>query len=344
MHREFLALQSQIQRFVDSPDDGFGKLASRIFAFQFAQNAPYRSFCETMNTGPQINSWREIPPVPAAAFKSELPLSCLPTEDCERVFLTSGTTSEVRGRHFLADTDLYLSAVQHGWDHAGLPRDLRPLFLSRSPEATPDSSLACMFGSFAHAHEESRWLLREHGRIDLAALTSSLEQERPAPVLLFTTALALRHLFREPSCPRLPADSWVFQTGGYKGVSETYRPSELCRNIERHLGIPEAQVINEYGMTELSSQAYSFGVGHPHNTPPWLKVRSIHPESNQPNPCGQVGHLVFCDLANLNSVLAIRTEDLGIVIDDHTFLLAGRDPSALPRGCSRASDAHLQGS
>ena len=48
------------------------------------------------------------------------------------------------------------------------------------------------------------------------------------------------------------------------------------------------------------------------------------------------------DIANLNSVLAIRTQDLGTVMDEHHFHLLGREQNAAARGCSRASDAFFQ--
>lgn len=340
MQETLRALRDQIRAFLSAPDDGFEDLAWRIFEFQFTYNAPYHAFCKSLGTTPTaIRSWDEIPPVPADGFKGATPLSCLPANECERIFLTSGTTAEHRGRHFLADTVLYETSVREGWNRADLPRGLPSLFLSRSPAAAPDSSLACMFGYLAD--ERSPWLLTEEGSIEIGPLEEACSAGKP--VLLFSTALAFRHFFEQfPEQGPLPPGSWAFHTGGYKGVSETYRPSDLYETIESQLAVPAERVINEYGMTELSSPSYSVGLDHPHRTPPWLKVRSIHPETNQPSQPGELGHLVFCDLANLNSVAALRTEDLGTVLDEHTFVLAGRDPTALPRGCSRASDAFLQ--
>jgi hypothetical protein len=52
--------------------------------------------------------------------------------------------------------------------------------------------------------------------------------------------------------------------------------------------------------------------------------------------------LRIIDLANLWSVLAVLTQDLAIAQPDGGFLLLGRDPEALPRGCSRAMDELMQ--
>ena len=50
---------------------------------------------------------------------------------------------------------------------------------------------------------------------------------------------------------------------------------------------------------------------------------------------GQVGYLEVVDLANLDTVIAIRTQDLAIASGEREFLLLGRDPEAVARGCSR---------
>jgi hypothetical protein len=55
---------------------------------------------------------------------------------------------------------------------------------------------------------------------------------------------------------------------------------------------------------------------------------------------GETGIVLIWDAANVGSVTGIRTQDLAIRRGD-TFELLGRDPSALPRGCSRAADEWL---
>ncbi|MGW8282706.1 MAG: hypothetical protein ACWGON_05360, partial [Gemmatimonadota bacterium] len=52
------------------PEDRFDDLARRIFALQFEASAPYRKYCVSRGVKPDvILSWREIPPVPTAAFR-----------------------------------------------------------------------------------------------------------------------------------------------------------------------------------------------------------------------------------------------------------------------------------
>ena len=45
-------------------------------------------------------------------------------------------------------------------------------------------------------------------------------------------------------------------TGGFKGLRSSADPRALAEVIEARLGIPPARQVQEYGMTELSSQYY----------------------------------------------------------------------------------------
>ena len=57
----------------------FENLALEIFRFQFTHSPAYRSWCEILGVeAAKIAAWRDIPPVPAQAFREEAPLSCLP--------------------------------------------------------------------------------------------------------------------------------------------------------------------------------------------------------------------------------------------------------------------------
>src|SRR5690606_12956255 len=93
---------SDLLNFMSLPDagaEGFNELALRIFAHQFRHNPALQRYCrqqgKTLRT---VKHWRDIPAVPIDGFK-ELTLSCVPPAQCERVFMTSGTTrAEHRGR------------------------------------------------------------------------------------------------------------------------------------------------------------------------------------------------------------------------------------------------------
>jgi hypothetical protein len=67
--------------------------------------------------------------------------------------------------------------------------------------------------------------------------------------------------------------------------------------------------------------------------PPWARAQIISPETGREVGDGETGLIRVCDLANVYSVMAIQTEDLGIRRGSG-FELIGRGALAEPRGCS----------
>jgi hypothetical protein len=173
--------------------------------------------------------------------------------------------------------------------------------------------------------------------------TWAFGQELPAfaqPVALLGTALAFLNLIETTPARALPPGSFAMETGGYKGSARELSKADLYTLLEKHLALAPDQVLNEYGMTELSSQFYTRGLGDVHRGGPWVRALVIDPETGAEVSIGNPGILRIFDLANLNSVLALETQDLAIRRKDG-FELLGRDPAALPRGCSRMADEML---
>lgn len=162
------------------------------------------------------------------------------------------------------------------------------------------------------------------------------------PVTLFGTALAFLDFFEWLGSKKitLPPGSLAVETGGYKGTQRQLTKAELHALFAERLGLPSDRVWNEYGMTELSSQFYTHGAGRVHEGAPWVRALVINPETNVEAAEGETGVLRIFDLANLYSCCAIQTRDLAIRRGEH-FELIGRDPAALPRGCSRSADEML---
>jgi hypothetical protein len=131
---------------------------------------------------------------------------------------------------------------------------------------------------------------------------------------------------------RLPENSRVMETGGYKNRSRSLPKSELHALITERLGVPAENIVCEYGMSELSSQAYT-NVEGKFAFPPWARAQIISPETGREVADGETGLNRVFDLANIFSVAAIQTEDLGIRRGDG-FELVGRAQLAEPRGCS----------
>lgn len=328
---------ASIREFLCDPDVGsFDALAHDLFTFQFQNNLPYRNYCRELGRTPEnIVDWKKIPAVPTNAFKfSAHPLTCGGT--IRKTFLTSGTTGEIRGAHHFPETTLYELSLEKTWKHAGLPT-LPTFFLAPSATEAPQSSLSHMFAHFDNGGPDS-FLLRD-AKFHLAPLFHHLDSGRP--LFLMGTALAFLHFMETLGPLALPPGSRLLETGGYKGTSHSLAKPDFYEQLSAFFEIPPDDIHNEYGMTELSTQAYARGPEGTHQFPPWCRVLILNPETACEVPLGEIGYLQIHDLANLHSVAAIRTQDFARGHPDRSFTLLGRDPGALPRGCSRTIDHAL---
>ncbi len=339
----------------------FNALALEVFRHQVEANPVYGSFVRGRIPPEEVKHWTEIPLVPVRAFK-ELPAISGPREGAAATFLSSGTTGgpERRSEHRVRDLELYRSAAL-SWGRPHLHPDpdgsgpIRVLALLPSPEARPDSSLARMAGFFADAwgDGEGEFLADAEFAPELDRLPVAVVQaaDQDVPVLLLGTAFAFAHLLEggAPALP-LPERSVIMETGGYKGRARERPRHDLYRDMAEHFRIPLTRIVNEYGMTELLSQFYEpvlreDGPTDPaerrHLPPPWVRTRILDPVTLDPVSGEEPGLLAHLDLANLHSVSAILTEDLGVAVKEG-FRVLGRNPGAEPRGCSLAMEELLR--
>ncbi|MBW3655706.1 MAG: long-chain fatty acid--CoA ligase, partial [Gemmatimonadetes bacterium] len=216
----------------------------------------------------------------------------------------------------------------------------------------PDSSLSHMAGAVMadFGGGGGGWFVSRDGGIDHQGLGDALRAAERAgePVCIVGTAFAFVHwldALREAGTRhRLPPGSRLMDTGGFKGRSREVTREELYAGFHELLGIPYAWCVNEYGMTEMSSQFYDGVAGSAvasperlHVGPAWVRTQATDPETLKPLPHGEAGVLRHVDLANLHSVAAIQTADLGITSPEG-FRVLGRARGAEARGCSIAMD------
>jgi Acyl-protein synthetase, LuxE len=369
--RTFSDFAAQLRRFISihsgpssaPPSDSeneFNRLALSLFALQFAHNPPYRRLCEARVVSPgDVEHWSRIPAVPAVAFK-ELELTSLPADDRARVFHSSGTTTQQPGRHFHDAESLSLyEASLLPWFRMHLMPELPSLnakFLSLAPppELAPHSSLVHMFATIHRelGAEDSAFA----GRVDadsawhidvtrcLAIIRDSVTAGRPLVVTgtAFNFVQLADHLEEAGLRFSLPAGSRVLETGGYKGRSRSLPKPDLHALITRLLDVSPSHVVSEYGMSELSSQAYDLKIVAAQASdrifrfPPWARAQIVSPENGLEVAEGDTGLIRVFDLANLRSIPAVQTEDLGVRRGEG-FELLGRAAQAEARGCSLMS-------
>ncbi|MBC8104690.1 MAG: hypothetical protein H7Z41_19115 [Cytophagales bacterium] len=351
-------LSREIVAFIERgrPDEAlFNQLALAVFAYQHEWNAPYRRFCDGRDAGPgSVTHWSEIPPAPAAAFK-RFALTSAPEADCEpkrggRIFHSSGTTGSETSRHFLDATALgvYRASLKAGYRRFVPNPPVETLAFMPPVAEAPNSSLSFMLdalGATFHWEEspgDTDWITRVGHEL----------QNRSEQVTLFGTAFAWVHFFDAiPDRFSLPGGSVAIETGGFKGRSREVSRDELYELFQERLGIPASHCLSEYGMSEMTSQFYDSslvdhlaGRSRPARkvAPFWLKTRIFDPVTAKEALPGVPGLLAHYDLANLNSVLAIQTEDLGQATEDaEGFVLLGRAPGAILRGCSLTAEDRM---
>ncbi len=338
-------------------DGQFDSLALELFTLQFHNNSVYGKICTARGLTPKtVRHWTDIPAVPTAAFK-ELELTSIPAGERTAVFHSSGTTGQKNSRHFHHTDSLALyetSLLKWYEPHFGFAGSL--LALTPPPAQVPHSSLVHMFDCIRQQYPPG--LAQFYGRLgadaawelDLTRLLPALTAASQSlqPVTLLGTAFSFVHLLDELAAQnlrfQLPPGSRVMETGGYKNRSRTLPKTELHALIADRLGLPLTAIACEYGMSELSSQAYDSALSSGRSATaaavqrhfqfsPWSRVQILSPETGREVAEGETGLIRIFDLANVFSVAAIQTEDLGIRRGEG-FDLLGRAAAAEPRGCS----------
>lgn len=348
-------------------DAAFDGLARAVFAHQFRFHAVYRQFCQLQGVSApaDVETWRDIPPVPAGAFKVGRWATFPPAAEVA-AFETSGTTQGAPGRHAFDTLALYNAAIVPAARRFLVPDleeggRIRCLFLTPPPAAAPASSLVHMFAVFREVFGApgSGFLLAggeapQPVAADLLAGALDAAARDGAPVLLAGPALAFRQLVTALAGRHwiLPVGSRAMVTGGFKGRRGETNPARLAEDLTARLAIQPSHQVPEYGMTELSSQCYGAGLrgalgledAPPEGTfqaPPWMRVRVVEPLTGRAARPGEPGALVYTDLANRGSAIVLQTSDLGVAVGPGGFTLVGREPGAEARGCSLAADLWL---
>ena len=333
-------------------DAEFNGMALMLFTLQFEYNPAYRKFCQARAITPEVTThWTQIPAVPTSAFK-ELAISCLPPAKRTRAFHSSGTTAQQPSRHFHSSESLAIyEASLLAWFRFQVQPERRLLMLTPSPVNAPNSSLAHMFEtirrdfgapeeSFAGAvAEDGSWTLNFESAVNAIENACGSGERMVVLGTAFSFVHLLDYLAGKNLRFTLPPGSRVMETGGYKNRSRVLPKAELHALITERLGVASSDILCEYGMSELSSQAYDTETRHSSlvtrhfRLPPWARAQIISPETSREVRDGETGLVRIFDLANVFSAMAIQTEDLA-VRRGSGFELIGRATLAEPRGCS----------
>lgn len=307
----------------------FDKLALKVFRFQYENNKVYREFCDFLKTNPQkIKTIQQIPFLPIQFFKSHQVISS--SETIQETFTSSGTTGMITSKHLVIDISLYEQSFRNAFsEFYGNIEDYTILALLPSYLERDGSSLIYMVNDLIERSnkEDSGFYLNNYDELisKLILLDNSGQN-----VLLIGVTYALLDLIEKQTFQL--KNTIIMETGGMKGKRKEIIREELHTILSEGFGVKN--IHSEYGMTELLSQAYSFGNGI-FECPNWMQILIRDTEDALTYvDFGKTGGINVIDLANINSCSFIATQDLGKKYSNNSFEVLGRFDNSDIRGCN----------
>jgi len=314
--------------------DTFHEVAVRLFHYQAEQNPVYGTWLQALGFDAikkaNVQRVEDIPFLPIETFKTQT----VKTGDFEAgaIYTSSGTTGQVPAKHHIASPQAYLQNAQACFEHFYGPVDqyawlcLLPSYMERE-----GSSLIAMAEHFVAKSpaEESGFFLK--GLDELRYRLETLELNG-VPTILLGVTFALLDWAESLEKPLSLKSTLIMETGGMKGRRIEPVREAVHAQLKHAFGVD--CVHSEYGMTELMSQAYSFGEGR-YIPPPQMRVLPRSPENPlEWAPLTSHAALNIVDLANADSCAFLSTADLGKVFENGSFEVLGRMEGSDLRGCS----------
>ncbi|MBW3131181.1 acyl transferase [Hymenobacter profundi] len=309
--------------------------ALALFRYQAVHCPPYATYLAQLGRDPQaVQQLTDIPFLPIEFFKTHDVRTESHAWEGQELFLSSGTTLQQRSRHQLRDPQLYRDNAARIFEQYYGPLTswtflaLLPSYLEQG-----NSSLVAMIDDFARRSGQMHeaFFLRDHAA--LLATLAEAKRDSNRRIMLFGVSYALLDLAAEYGPAPELQDLTVLETGGMKGRRREMIREELHQELQQAFG--PSGIHSEYGMTELLSQAYSFGDGRFH-APAQLRILLRDPSdpfavsNDRPD-----GALNVIDLANVDSCAFIETKDLARMHPDGSFEVLGRMDNSDVRGCNQ---------
>jgi hypothetical protein len=269
--------------------------------------------------------------------------------------LTGGTTSLTqRGRIFRdEDGQRLVFAANKTMTGSYLFPDFqegtrcRILVLAPSPEMAPSMGMAIGIDQTRRAFgtPDSMFLLGKSGIFINDLLKALRESEATGvPIALIGATVAYVYFFqacrRKKMSFKLPPGSRICDGGGYRGRFGEVTRADYLSMVQEILNIPDSHCVNVLGEAETATNLFDDSLrrcvkGLPTRqrtrpVPPWCRVKAMSIDELKPLPDGEVGLLAHWDLANVPTVLAVITDNLGYTTDDG-------------RGCEMVGRAKIEG-
>ncbi len=307
----------------------FEKIALKTFRHQYDHNPVYQDWCKFLKADKQtVSRIAHIPFLPISFFKSHAVLAGeLPVQT---TFRSSGTTGMTTSQHLITDLSLYEASYRNGFaQFYGNIENYTILAVLPSYLERADSSLIYMVDDLIRKSNKAGSGFYLHNYSELLQTLKQLDKAGET-VLLIGVTYALLDLIEQESL-RLN-HTIIMETGGMKGKRKELIREDLHQQLCKGFGVKS--IHSEYGMTELLSQAYSFGAGR-FECPQWMQVyiRDTDDALSYVED-EKTGGINVIDLANFHSCSFIATQDLGKKYANGSFEVLGRFDASDSRGCN----------
>ena len=309
---------------------------------------PYRHMIDQIFGGMKtFRNYDDIPYLPVQIFK-KLSLKSIPDEEVFKTLLSSGTTSEETSRIILdrKTAELQTKSLAHIMTSFLGPQRF-PMLIVDSPSVIKDRTQfsargAGILGMLSFGRD-AFYALNNDLSLNEEGLRSWLAKYPQGPFFIFGfTFMIWKYLIQSGLRHRFQ-NAVLIHGGGWKKLTEESVTNDVFRQtLSQQLGID--RIHNFYGMVEqVGSIFVECSAGYLHS-PSFSEVIIRDFETLAIAPHGQRG------LVQVLSVLpgsypghSLLTEDEGTIIGDdicscglkgRSFLIHGRIPKAVARGCS----------
>lgn len=319
-----------LHNMITNSDLSFEDKALLVYQYQYENNPSYRQFVDLVRYNDfQPHHVEEIPFFPISLFK-EISIKTGAWES-ELTFTSSGTTQMVRSQHYVKDGLWYLNNTEHIWqDRFGSLNDYAFLSLLPNYHDNPSSSLLYMIRHFMLNSQlgQENYFIEDHQGLHDTIERLKMESKR---VVLFGVSFALLDYVEQYK--HVGVDQLiVVETGGMKKNRREITRRGLHDILSAGFG--GATIASEYGMTECLSQLYCTDG---FNFLLHDRMRVLICDPTDPGtllPTKRRGRINIIDLANIDTLSFIATDDLGQANSDNEVEILGRLDASDLRGCN----------
>jgi hypothetical protein len=325
-------LKNKIADYIDGKSNmTFADIALSVYNFQSQNNPVYARYLSLMGyTDRKYHYTDDIPLMPISFFKHYDIKSG--AWDSDMIFLSSGTSGMQRSRHLVKDANWY-NQISFKIFRSFFSRDYETLALLPSYMENGNSSLVHMVTHLSGDADPHRFHLYDHHTLN-DQIINKLNRYPEKDTILWGVTFALMDFIEEYSIDNKRLK--IIFTGGMKSRGEELAFDTVFAKLSS--AFPSSLIASEYGMTELFSQAYAFNNKY---FIPSATMQVLTKDFNDltcPAATGKTGQIGIIDLANVDTLSFIQTDDIGLCHDDNRFELMGRVTNSDLRGCNMLYD------